>query len=98
MLLSDVIAGLDDDGTAAKTALRLGDIVLLRKLQDCAAREGLSLGGYAAAAVKRFADTANDEEWVSLLGALARTGDPGAVYLKRALAFAIYEEAEPRPT
>jgi hypothetical protein len=87
MLLSDVIASLDDDGTAAEVALRLGDLVLLQNLQARAEAEGVTLGEYAKSAVRRYADCASDEEWVSLMGALARADDPGTVCLQRALTF-----------
>jgi hypothetical protein len=93
MLLSDLIAGLNDDGVAAEVALRLGDVVMLRTLQARAEEEGVTLGAYAGSAVRRYADAAGDDEWVSLLGALARTEDPGAVFLKRSLAFAMHEDS-----
>ena len=39
------------------------------------------LGAFAQDAMRRFAAGATNEEWVTLLGALARASDPGAVCL-----------------
>jgi hypothetical protein len=38
--------------------------------------------------VQRYAATATDEEWVTLMGLLNRSPDPGATCLQRAFAYA----------
>jgi hypothetical protein len=38
--------------------------------------------------VSRYAAEASDEEWITLMGAMGRAPDPGAVYLARALVYA----------
>jgi hypothetical protein len=43
--------------------------------------------------VQRFAAQASDEEWVTMIGALARTDDPGSVCLTFALKRAVAPDA-----
>jgi hypothetical protein len=86
MLLGDVLAKFDDEAFASETVLRLGELSLLGRLREQAAAEDVSLGELARSAVRRFAAEADDEQWVSLLGAMGRTDDPGSVCLQRALA------------
>ncbi|MFN3658696.1 MAG: hypothetical protein ACK4UO_15710 [Pseudolabrys sp.] len=85
MLLGDLLARFDDDTFAEEAVLSLGDLTLLARLREQAQANGERLGDYARGAVRRFAAEASDEDWVTLLGALARAEDPGAVCLKRAL-------------
>jgi len=85
MILGDVLAHLQNDGEATELILGLGDLSLLASAQRCAEGEGVDLATYARCAVHRYAVEANDEEWVSAMGALGRTSDPGAAFLKRAL-------------
>lgn len=87
MLLGDVLARFDDEAFATETVLRVGDVGMLARMQEQAEAEGESLGAFARAAMQRFAVEADDEAWVSLLGALARTQDPGTVCLTRAFAY-----------
>jgi hypothetical protein len=82
MLLGDVLARFDDEGTVAETLLRVGDLTLVARLREHAEAEGQGLGAFAAGAVRRFAAEASDEQWVTLMGALARAEDPGAVCLR----------------
>ncbi len=87
MLLGDLLARFDDEGIASEAVLGLGDLALNATLRTAAEADGLTLGAYAAAAVRRYAAEATDEEWVSLMGALGRAQDPGAVCLRRALTY-----------
>jgi hypothetical protein len=92
MLLGDLLASFEVDAVAAETALRLGDIAMLNRMRQQAEANGITLGEYAQSAVRRFANGATDEEWVSLLGAMGRTDDPGAVCLQRAFAYVTRED------
>ena len=94
MLLGDLLARFKDETVASETILRLGDLSLVAALRERAEAEGESLGAYAAGTVRRFAAEASDETWISLMGALARAEDPGAVCLKRALAHALEQAAD----
>jgi hypothetical protein len=58
-------------------------------LREEAAANGETLGAFAQTALQRFAAEAGDEDWVTLLGALARADDPAAVCLKRALTYVL---------
>jgi hypothetical protein len=91
MLLGDLIAQFTDEAVAEEAILDLSDLALLADLRAQAQARGLDLGAYAAAAVNRYASEASDEEWVTLIGALGRADDPGAIYLKRALAYGTRE-------
>jgi hypothetical protein len=85
MLLGDLLARFDDESLATETILRLGDHSLLAGLRERADADGLELGTLAAYAVERYTAEASDEEWVTLMGALGRSEDPGLTCLKRAL-------------
>jgi len=91
MLLGDIIARFDTPSFAEETVLALGDVTLLARMRAKADAEGESLGEFARAAVRRFAAHASDEEWLSLIGALARTDDPGTVCLTFAFKSAVGE-------
>jgi hypothetical protein len=84
MLLGDILARFDTQSFAEETVLALGDLNLLARMRAQAEAGGESLGEFAQNAVRRFAAEASDEDWVTLLGALARASDPGAVCLKAA--------------
>jgi hypothetical protein len=89
VLLGDIIARFESASFAEETVLALGDLGLLSRMRTQAEAEGESLGAFAQGAVRRFAAEASDEEWVTLLGALARASDPGAVCLRFAFQHAV---------
>lgn len=89
MLLGDVIARLDDEVAAAATLAALGDPAFLRRVEEAAARDGLTAGEFATDAIDRFSREASDEDWVSLIGAMGQTTDPGQVCLRRMVEFAL---------
>ncbi len=91
MLLGDVLARFEDDAVATETIFRLGDLSLVTRLRERAEVNGQTLGRYAVCAVRQFAAEASDEHWVTLMGALARAEDPGAICLKYALGYALEE-------
>ncbi len=84
MLLGDLLSRFDDEALAAETILRVGDLAMIATMTRNAEALGLSLGAYASATVRRYADSASDEEWTTLIGQMGRAEDPGAVCLKRA--------------
>jgi len=89
MLLGDILSRLENDGEATEVILGTGDLQLLAAIRQGAEADGLDLATYAKAAVQRYAAEASDEEWVTLMGIINRSSDPGAVCLKRALAYAL---------
>jgi len=86
MMLGDVLKQLSDEGTAAEIILGTGDLHLLAAMQEQAKVEGLDLAAYARSAVQRYAAEASDEEWITLMGLIGRSADPGLTCLKRAFA------------
>ena len=92
MLLGDLLARFETTTFAEETVLSLGDLNLLARMQARADAEGLGLGAFAQGAMRRFAAEASDEDWVTLLGALVRAEDPGAV----CLTFAFKQAVEPK--
>jgi len=89
MLLGDVIARLEDETVVAGTLVRLSDAALVAEMTTRAADAGLSLGRYAAWAVRHYADAAGDDEWTHLVGLLGRAEDPGAACLERAFTYVL---------
>lgn len=86
MLLGDLLSRFTDESIAAETIVGLGDLPLIAKLREQAEASGLSLGAFAAGAMRRYAAEASEEEWVTLMGALRRAQDPGIICLQRAFA------------
>lgn len=87
-MLGDLLAQLTDETTALEALVQLGDLTLLETARGKAAAEGLDLASYVTQTVQRYTATASDEEWVTLMGLLNRSPDPGATCLKRAFAYA----------
>ena len=87
-MLGDLLASLTDETTAVETLLQLGDLTLLETARGKAAEEGIELAACVTQSVQRYASTASDEEWVTLMGMLNRSQDPGATCLRRAFAYA----------
>ncbi len=85
MMLGDLLARFADESAAAEALLGLGDLRLVAALRERAAAEGIGMGAFAARSVRRYADAATDEEWVTLMGELGRSPDPGLAFIKRAL-------------
>ena len=84
-MLGDLLASLTDEATALETILSAGDLKLLAAAQELAAADGLDLAAFMTQTVQRYTNEASDEEWVTLMGLLNRSQDPGTICLKRAL-------------
>ena len=89
MVLGDLIARFRDEAVASETLLSLGDLALTARVVACAAQSNTSTGQLAAQAVRRFADSASDDEWATLLGRLSRADDPGRAFLRHVLSRAV---------
>jgi hypothetical protein len=88
MVLGDLLARFDDESSAVETVLGLGDLSLVAALRQRADAEGLELGAFAVLTVQRYPERASDEEWITLMGLLGRSADPGLAFIRRALTFA----------
>jgi hypothetical protein len=91
IMLGDFLASLTDEATALETILSAGDLKLLAAAQELAAADGLDLAAFMTQTVQRYTNEASDEEWVTLMGLLNRSPDPGTTCLKRALEHALRE-------
>ncbi|HEY4982230.1 MAG TPA: hypothetical protein VII24_09905 [Pseudolabrys sp.] len=86
-MLGDILARLSDETTAVETILGAGDLTLLAAVRERAAADGLDLAACVTQTVQRYTHEASDEEWVTLMGMLNRSPDPGTTCLKRAFAY-----------
>ncbi len=89
MSLGQILAQFGDESLVARLLPDLGDAPWQRRAKEAADMQGEALGEYAGAAVARFASGAGDEDWLSLLSALNRAADPGAVCLRRIIDWAM---------
>lgn len=87
MLLGDLIARFDDDAVATEALLALDDLPLAARVREAAAREGLTPGEYASSAVQYFSSSASDEDWVTAIGQMGRSQEPGLELLRRSLSW-----------
>lgn len=92
MLIGDVIARLEDDGAADEALLALGDLALTARVARAAAREAMTRGEFVAACVGQLAQS-SDEQWVTVLGQMGRSDDPGRVFLRRAIEIGLAGDA-----
>jgi hypothetical protein len=88
-MLGDLLASLTDEATALETILSAGDLKLLAAAQELAAAGGLDLAAFVTQTVQRYTNEAPDEEWVTLMGLLNRSQDPGTTCLQRAFEHAL---------
>ena len=88
-MLGDLLANLTDESTALETILGVGDLTLLTAVRERAAAEETDLAAYVSQTVRRYANEATDEEWITLMGAINRSPDPGATCLKRAFEYVL---------
>lgn len=94
MVLGDMIARLDDEAHAMQVLMGLGDPGLVLQIGKAADDEGLTPGAFTVQAVQQFSAQASDEDWVSLIGAMGRSVDPGQVCLKKMVEFALRPATE----
>jgi phosphoglycerate dehydrogenase-like enzyme len=85
MLLGDLIARFQNEALADETLLSLGDLALTAHAVARAAESNVTAGELAVQAVGRFVNGASDEEWLTVIGQMSRAGNPGQVFLRRAL-------------
>ena len=89
MLLGDVIAKFEDEAFVNETLIALDELAFSARVFSHAADIKVSVGEFAAESVGRFVNSAIDEEWLTLLGLMARTDNPGQVFLRQALSSAL---------
>jgi hypothetical protein len=89
MMLGDLLAKLSDEISAIEAILSVDDLTVLAAMRQQAQTDGLDLPTYVAGTVRRYTAEASDEEWITLMGLLNRSPDPGATCLKRAFEHAL---------
>jgi hypothetical protein len=93
MLLGNVMASFEDPACAAEALLALDDLVLTAAITAAAAEEKMTAGEFAMQSVGAFVDGAGDEEWLTLIGLMSRSDNPGQVFLRRILSEALAARA-----
>ncbi|GIK82090.1 MAG: hypothetical protein KJZ73_07515 [Pseudorhodoplanes sp.] len=89
MLLGDLIRKFDDGNAALEALMSLNDLALVTRVEAAARENELPVGEYAARATRRYIDQASDEDWLTLIGQMARVTDPAEYFLRQALAQAL---------
>ena len=89
-MLGDLLTSLTDETMAVETLLAAGDLTLLAAAREQATAEGLDLAACVTQIVQRYTNEASDEEWITLMGLLNRSQDPGTICLKRAFAYVMH--------
>ena len=82
MLLGDLLAEIDRANAAGNSVALLDDLVLVARINEAAARRGMQAEAYIMAAVRRFEREASDEDWSTLISAIARSANPGPACLR----------------
>lgn len=95
MQLGAILTMLSDETDAATALDALGDVVLLAEIQEMGAQHDETPGEYVANASRRYAALATDEDWLALMTAIERAGDPGRAVLDRMLRWALKRDASP---
>ena len=93
MLLGQVIRDLADETKATEALIGLGDLALLARVETTGSAHGESRGAYAAGAVARFADQADDEAWLGLMNKIERTDDPASACLRTMIEWSLQQDA-----
>ena len=93
MLLGDLMTRLQSDAGATLALETLGDIVLLSEVSAMGARFDEAPGAYVTGAAARFANSASDEDWLSLVAVIEKGQDPAREALARMLRWSIDRDA-----
>lgn len=89
MLLGDLIERLSDPSVVAEMLLSLEPLALGLRVDEQARRENMTAGEYSARAFDRFIAMAGDEEWLTLIGHMSRSRQPGNTLLQHVLLTAL---------
>jgi hypothetical protein len=72
---------MEDPAVADEAAGTIRDAALLQRLSAAAAAAELQIGEYVASSVRLFANTADDEAWITMIGRCQAHSDPGLAAL-----------------
>lgn len=97
MLLGEIIRDFSQETKATEALLSCNDISLLAQVGEAADRYEETVGEYAAGAVRRFANLATSEDWLSLMNAIERATDPGIDCLTVMMKWSLRQDQPPEP-
>jgi hypothetical protein len=80
-----MIARFEDDAFVSEALFALDDLALAARIAASADQNSMSAGEFVTQAIGQFINCAGDEEWLTLIGLMSRTDNPGQVLLRRAL-------------
>ena len=95
MQLGEIIKAFSEDVAANEALLALNDISLFAQVQHAAERFDETTGEYAAGSVRRFANLASSEDWLSLMNIIERARDPGTDCLGFMVKWSLKQDATP---
>jgi hypothetical protein len=95
-MLGEILAGLTDDAVAADVARSLAPPALRARIDAAATAESVPAGALVAARVRHLLDHGDEAFWLSMLGGMSGSMQPGAAAIERVLALA-FPEAERQP-
>ena len=98
-MLGDILKSLTNPAAAEAALLELGNGLVLDRVRIEAEVEGTTAGAFVARAVRHVLDHAGEEVWLDLIGAMARTPEPGraalGIILAKALPHSVGASAPP---
>jgi hypothetical protein len=94
IMMGDLIEGPSSADGLAATLVGVGEVALLDRLDKAAARFALTPDGFARLAVRRFCERAEEEDWLQVMSAVARTDRPGDRALSVILGRAVKDAEE----
>lgn len=97
MLLGEIIRDFGQEANAAEALLSCSDLTLLARVGDAAQRYEETVGEYAAGAVRRFANLATSEDWLSLMNVIERAEDPAIDCLTMMMKWSLKQDEAPGP-
>ena len=90
-MFGTLVARLDDPDVAAAVVSAIADPRLTARLELTATEAGVPVADVMATAVRSFLDTASDDQFVQLIGAMNRAEDPGMAAVGLILRAALLE-------
>ena len=93
MSLDSILRQFNDEAAGVAYLESCGDGRLLSRVREIAAAFEESPAQYAAAALRRYANLAGRDEWLSLMTALGASEDPGRACMVRVLDWALLRDA-----
>ncbi len=93
MQLGALMTRLEDSVDAAMALEAIGDLVLFAQVREAGSLHAETPGQYVANASRRFAATASSEDWLGLMSAMERSGEPAKAAVDRMVRWALAADA-----